>query len=129
MIHGKYRYTHLSSGDLLRDEVGVMCSCLLTVRLLILRRIFEQNKMRIRRNVMKVKMMFLFQVMLNSARGMQIFGTMEKGVLVPDVSLILITMVTGQDDDGNDDHGHGEGFFCSGCKFTIAVHHPRMCVH
>ena len=59
MIHGKYRYTHLSSGDLLRDEVGVMCSCLLTVRLLILRRIFEQNKMRIRRNVMKVKMMVL----------------------------------------------------------------------
>ena len=98
MIHGKYRYTHLSSGDLLRDEVGVIC-----VRLLILRRIFKQNKMRIRRNVMKVKMMFLFQVMLNSARGMQIFGTMEKGVLVPDVSLILIIMVTGQDDDGNDD--------------------------
>ena len=56
------------------------------VRLLILRRIFKQNKMRIRRNVMKVKMMFLFKVMLNSARGMQIFGTMEKGVLVPDVS-------------------------------------------
>ena len=62
---------------------------------------------------MKVKMMFLFQVMLNSARGMQIFGTMEKGVLVPDVSLILIIMVTGQDDDGNDDHGHGERGLCS----------------
>ena len=54
MIHGKYRYTHLSSGDLLRDEVGVIC-----VRLLILRRIFKQIKMRIRRNVMKVKMMVL----------------------------------------------------------------------
>ena len=70
--------------------------------------------MRTRRNVMKVKMMLLlFQVMLNSARGMQIFGTMEKGVLVPDVSLILIIMVTGQDDDGNDDHG--ERGLCSGC--------------
>merc|ERR1712210_390079 len=47
MIHGKYRFTHLSSGDLLRDEV-----------------------------------------MTNSARGMQIFGTMEKGNLVPDEVVI-----------------------------------------
>merc|ERR1712088_441721 len=47
MIRGKYRFTHLSSGDLLRDEV-----------------------------------------MLNSARGMQIFGTMEKGNLVPDEVVI-----------------------------------------
>jgi len=47
MIHGKYRYTHLSSGELLRDEV-----------------------------------------MTNSARGMQIFATMEKGILVPDEAVI-----------------------------------------
>jgi len=47
MIRAKYRHTHLSSGDLLRDEV-----------------------------------------MTNSARGMQIFATMEKGILVPDEVVI-----------------------------------------
>ena len=44
-MRDKFGYLHLSSGDLLRDEV-----------------------------------------MSNSPRGMQIFGTMEKGNLVPDVS-------------------------------------------
>ena len=35
-------------------------------------------------------MMPLLQVMTNSARGMQIFATMEKGILVPDVSLMML---------------------------------------
>ena len=40
--------------------------------------------------MMILTMMPLLQVMTNSARGMQIFATMEKGILVPDVSLMMM---------------------------------------
>ena len=40
--------------------------------------------------MMMLTMMLLLQVMTNSARGMQIFATMEKGILVPDVSLMMM---------------------------------------
>ena len=35
----------------------------------------------------------MLQVMTNSARGMQIFGTMEKGILVPDVRPMMIMVI------------------------------------
>ena len=83
MIRGKYRYTHLSSGDLLRDEVIII-----TFPFFFWERgnIIEKEYKMTRR---------IYQVMLNSARGMQIFGTMEKGNLVPDVSWLMVVVMVG----------------------------------
>ena len=49
----------------------------------------------------------VLQVMTNSARGMQIFGTMEKGNLVPDVRQMMMQLTA--HDDGDDGEGDGDG--------------------
>ena len=65
----------------------------------------------------------MLQVMTNSARGMQIFGTMEKGILVPDVRLMMMLMMVmvfdaDADADDGDDDAFAKFFSCRCLKST-----------
>ena len=58
----------------------------------------------------------VLQVMTNSARGMQIFGTMEKGNLVPDVRQMMMQLISHDGEgDGYGDYGDDDDCGAGDC--------------